>query len=568
MNDVYLQIITYLSGVWRRRWLVLALAWLVCGAGWTTVASLPDRYQSQARIYVDVDTMLGPLMKGIAVEMNLFQQIDIMRRTLLSRPNVEKIILMTDLDLTVKNEEGKERLVEELAARIHVKQQGRNLFEIAYEDTDPAMTKRVVQAVMQIFVEGNLGASRKDMETTRRFLDGQIKDYERQLVAAEQRLAAFKRKNMGMLPGEGNNYYDHMQKMRQQLSATEAKISESVMIRNEFRSQLKEVPQFLEVAGENPLAQVSANASRGPDSDLMMRMLEMQQVIDSLMSRYTEKHPDVLTAKRRLEALKKELATEQAGPGAALDHLQNVSGPAGAEVAALDGGPAVSAPVAAPEAAPAPAPIKNMLPNPVYEQIKMQLVQQEGVIAALKNRAETGRKDVEKWSSMAKLVPQVEAELAQLDRDYNIVKKGYQELRQRQESAKLAHDLETKAQKVQFRVIDPPKMPLKPSGPNRPILLAAVLFAGLVVGIAFAFLLSQINTTFSSVHRLRATFTLPVLGRVSAVVSRAERRTRMRELVGFAMVCFALVAAFGGLVGIEMFGAGGLMTKIKGLGII
>ena len=114
MNDVYLQLVTYLSGIWRRRWLVIALAWLVCGAGWTTVASLPDRYESHARIYVDMDTMLGPLMKGIAVEMNLFQQIDIMRRTLMSRPNIEKIILMTDLDLTVKNDEDKERLIDEL----------------------------------------------------------------------------------------------------------------------------------------------------------------------------------------------------------------------------------------------------------------------------------------------------------------------------------------------------------------------------------------------------------------------------------------------------------------------
>jgi len=542
MNDVYLQLINFLSGIWRRRWYVIAVSWLICGAGWTVVASLPDRYESSTRIYVDMDTMLGPLMKGIAVEMNLFQQIDIMRRTLLSRPNLEKIILMTDLDLTLKNDEDKEKLIETMTAKINVKQQGRNLFEISYEDTEPGVTKRVVQAVMQIFVEGNLGASRKDMETTRRFLEGQIRDYERQLVSAETRLAKFKRDNMGLLPGEGN-YYSHMQEIRQKKAGTEAQIGEASMIRDELRSQLKDVPQFLEVARESNFS--AAGGQIGPDTDLHVRILELQQVMDSLLTRFTDNHPDVLSTKRRLEALQKQLQDQQqvaavAGPG------ESGAGDSPAEASAG----------------------KKLVSNPVYEQVKLQLVQQEGIIAALKNRVSQQAKDEEKWSKVAKLVPQVEAQLAQLDRDYEIVKKGYEQLRSRQESAKLARDLETKAQKIQFRIIDPPKLPAKPSGPNRPLLFAVVLVAGLVVGAAFAFLLSQINTTFSTVQRLRSTFTLPVLGKISAIVSVKERRHRRRELLGFSMVCVCLLIAFGGLVGMEMFGTGQLIGKIKGLGII
>lgn len=554
MNDIYLQAVSYLAGIWRRRWLVIAMAWLVCGAGWTAVASLPDRYESSARIYVDMDTMLGPLMRGMTVEMNLFEQIDIMRRTLLSRPNVEKIILMTDLDLTVRNEAEKESLINALTSRIKVRQQGRNLFEIAYDDTDPAMTRRVVQAVMQIFVEGNLGASRKDMETTQRFLVDQIADYERQLVASEQRLARFKRENMGMLPGEGN-YYEHMQTVRRQLAETEAKIGEATMIRDELRSQIREIPQFLEVAGDSLFANVSGGP-RGPESDLHIRILEMQQVIDSLLARYTEKHPDVQSARRRLDAMQKELHADQFGQPAEMDEtLRPVSAEAPTRARGL--------PVEAP-----PAAGKNLVPNPVYEQVKLSLIQQEGIIAALRNRVEASRVEVEKWTGMAKLVPEVEAQLAQLNRDYEIVARGYAELRKRQESAKLANDLETRAHKIQFRVIDPPTVPLNPSGPNRPLLLAAVLVAGVVVGVGFAFLLVQINTTFSSVHRLRSTFTLPVLGRISAIVSRRERRQRLRGLAGFAVVCFALLAAFGGLVSIEKFGTGALLDAIKGLGIV
>ena len=538
MNDVFVQFTSYIGSVWNRRWHVLAVAWLVSGAGWTAVASLPDRYESSARIYVDMDTMLGPLMKGIAVEMNLFQQIDIMRRTLLSRPNLEKIILMTDLDLTVKGDEDKERLIDEMTAKINVVQQGRNLFQITYVDEERGLTKRVVQAVMQIFVEGNLGASRKDMETTRRFLEGQIKSYEKQLVEAEARLAKFKRQNMGLLPGDGN-YYQHMQEMRRKNADTEGQVGEAKMIRDELRAQLKDVPKFLEVDQDNAFGG-AGGGSAGPDSDLQVRILELEQTIDTLLSHYTERHPDVLSARRRLAILQKQMDEE---------NKAMVSGP-GQDVKMKAG------------------PGKRMVSNPVYEQIKLQLVQQEGVIAALKSRGEQARRDIDKWAGLAKLVPQVEAELAQLNRDYRIVQKGYAEIRQRQESAKLASELETKAQNVQFRIIDPPKLPVAPSGPDRPLLFGGVLAAGIAAGIAFAFLLSQVNTTFTSIQRLRTTFTLPVLGRISAIVSAREKRQRVRELAGFSLVSLFLLLACGGLVGIEIVGAGNVLGIIKDLGII
>jgi len=420
MSELYVQILAHLTSIWRRRWYALAIAWLGCGAGWTMVASLPDKYESQARVYVDMDTMLGPLMKGIAVQVNMFQQIDIMQRTLLSRPNLEKVILMTDLDLKIKSEDQKEKLVEKLKNSISIRQQGRNLFRVAYDDSEPAITKRVVQAVLQIFVESNLGSSRKDMDSTRRFLSDQIKDYERQLELAENKLATFKRKNLGMLPGEGN-YYSHMQAMRTQHKRTQNQTSEASTVRDELKQQLASVPQFLELSGGAPEIAFASSAGEGPESDTQIRIFELQKVVDSLLTRYTDKHPDVATTIKRLEVLKKELADERKAELGPTDQEPT-------EQVAENG--------------------KNVVPNPVYEQIKIQLVQQEAAIAAFKRRTEKEGVEVEKWERLAGRVPQVEAELSRLSRDYEIVKKGYEQLRQRQESARLASDMETKAQKV------------------------------------------------------------------------------------------------------------------------
>ena len=303
------------------------------------------------------------------------------------------------------------------------------------------------------------------------------------------------------------------------------------------------MPQFLELAGGVPDIALASAAGDGPESDTQIRIFELQKVVDSLLTRYTDKHPDVATTLKWLETLKKELAEERQAELGPVD-----DGPVEEEASAESG--------------------KNVVPNPVYEQLKLQVVQQEAAIAALKNRSSKEKVEVSKWEQMAGRVPQVEAELKRLTRDYEIVKRGYEELRQRQESARLASDMETKAQKVQFRTIDPPKLPLKPSGPNRPLFMAVVLVAGLGAGLAFAFLLGQVNSTFQTVQRLRQTFALPVLGSVTAITSRDEKRRRRRELLGFGLVTASLIVAFGGLLMVEVLGANGLLETVKGLSIV
>lgn len=534
MYDVYLQILSYVSSIWRRRWYVVGIAWTVCVGGWIFVANLPDRYEASARIYVDADSMLGPLMRGMTVEMNLFQQIDIMQRTLFSRPNLEKVVLMTDLDLTVDTAADKEELLAKLRSNVRLRQQGRNLFQVSYADKDPELTKKVVSAVLSIFVESNLGASRNDMDSTRRFLRDKVLEYERQLQDAEARLADFKKKNMGFLPG-GGNYYSHMQKVRSDLAKTREFLDQARTAGETLTKQLAEVPRFIEIADPNANFALTSGGGGGPSSDTALRILEMEKLVDNLLTRYTAKHPDVVNAEKRLATLRGEFAEEQR----AFDLPQETAG---------------AAPGAGPAATEAATPGTTKALNPVYEQIKMRTVQHETVLATLQQREAAQRKEVEKWEGMAQQVPRVEAELSRLNRDYSIVKRNYEQLRSRQETANMARDLETKANKIQFRIIDPPRVPVVPSGPNRPLFLTIVLVVGFGAGIAFAFVLGQINNTFFSMDSLRKAFAVPVLGSVSAIQVRGVRRRRLREAVTFAIVLAGLVATYGGLLTVEVLG--------------
>lgn len=521
MYDVYVQLLSYLLSIWRRRWYVIGIAWAVCTGGWFIVANMPDRYEASARIYVDAETMLGPLMRGMTVETNLPQQIDIMQRTLFSRPNIEKVILMTDLDLHIESPAAKEELITKMRRNLKVAQQGRNLFQITYEDSDSDLAKRVVQAMLSIFVEGNLGASRTDMDTTRRFLQEQIAAYERQLMEQEQRVSEFKRRNMDYLPGSGS-YHTQMQKVREDLAQTQSALRQAISLRETLINQMSTMPKTVEL----PDIASGYGGPLGPQSDIHLRIFELEKVVDGLLTRYTDKHPDVVTARNRLADLKKQL--EEEGKAQA-------SGPG------RGGSDRYTAPT-------------PRSPNPVYEQLSLRVVQQETLIAQLQDRELEQKQAVEKWMGMAQTVPQVETELARLQRDYEIVKVNYDQLRQRQESARLARDLETKANKVQFRIVDPPQVPLTPSAPNRPLLLSAVLAIGVISGAAVAFVLSQINATYFNLASLRRGMAWPVLGAVSAISSVSERRRRLRDALSFGIVGLGLFAAYGGLLTVEIMG--------------
>src|SRR5262245_53743252 len=120
-----------LLAVWRRRWICIAVAWLVCVAGWIFVAMIPNSYQARTRIYVDTETMLAPLLKGMAIEVNLSRQVEVMQRTLLSRPNIEKVLRSTDQDIRADTPEKREALIDAVEKKTSIRpESARNLFTI------------------------------------------------------------------------------------------------------------------------------------------------------------------------------------------------------------------------------------------------------------------------------------------------------------------------------------------------------------------------------------------------------------------------------------------------------
>ena len=190
----------YATAGWRHRWKALLLAWLICIPGWAAVYSLPSQYQASARIYADAEAILGTLLRGIAVDSSPSAQVDMLQRTLLSRPNLERVIAKTDLDLRVTDMASRERVLQQLATDIKLTPQTRQLFKIDYTDRDPRLAYAVVQTLITLFMENATGSDRQQLQSARTFLNAQIANYEIQLRQAEQRRAEFNTRYVDILP--------------------------------------------------------------------------------------------------------------------------------------------------------------------------------------------------------------------------------------------------------------------------------------------------------------------------------------------------------------------------------
>ena len=499
----------YLQAGWQRRWYGVAVAWLVCCAGWTGVHFIPNQYESSARLYVDADAVLTPLLHGLAADSSPTSQLEILQRTLLSRPNLEKLVSKTDLDLTVTGGQARDRLIARLANEIKVSPQTRNLFTITYRGPTPNITFDVVQALLTIFIESATGTNRTDMDNARRFLEHQIASYEEQLRAAEKRRADFRARYIEVLPTEGSPDVSGLDAARSTASLLEGRLQDALTTRNALKKELASTPPLLVIES----GQVAANGQ--PIAVPKTRLEEAQDQLNVLLLRDTENHPDVIAQRKLIESLK----------GAPAEPRK--SGTMAASTATSGG-------------------VKRSTPNQVYDQLKVKLIDAETQIMSLQRQVDEAVKTRDRLEKTQREQPGLQAEYTNMDRDYSVLRRNYDELLSRLQSANIAQAADTQADKVKLQIIDPPQMPRQPVAPNRMLLLTGVLLGGLGAGVASTVLLIQFDSSFKTLDDLRA-LGLPVLGGVS-VLQLVPLRRQLLKIGGFASALGMLVAIYCGLL--------------------
>lgn len=502
MDQIIRQAITALRSMWKHRWLGVVVAWVMGVVGAIVVWQMPDKYEASARIYVDTQSILNPLMAGLAVQPNVEQQIGMLSRTLISRPNVEKLVRMADLDLSAKSKTAQDDLIDSLMKSLEIKSTTRdNLYTLAYRDSDPAKAKRVVQSLVSIFVESSLGDKRSDSDTAKKFLDEQISVYEKKLEDAEGKLKEFKLRNIDLQTADDKGAVGRISEISNQLSQARLELREAENARDALKRQI--------------MGEITGSGKAGDSSGVSMpeidaRIDAQKRNLDTLLQRYTEDHPDVIGARRIVKELEQQKVRE----------VEELRKSAAANPSMLASSSSAST------------------------ELKRELTAAESRVASLRARTSEYESRYAKARSSLKDVPALEAEYAQLNRDYDVNKKNYEALVTRRESASMSGELESAAGVADFRLIDPPRVSPKPVAPNRTVLLPLALLVSLAAGLMASFVASQVWPVFMDARSLRDVTGLPLLGIVSKVATPADLAIRRRDLRRFAIAVGSLLIVF------------------------
>ena len=523
MNALLEKLFHEVRASWRfRRWALIAAAIAAVG-GWLVVFSLPDRFQADALIFVDTRTALRPVLQGISVQQDVNAQLNFVRQSLLAGPQLKQIGLQSGvLPPTVVDPREEAGILEGLANRVVLSVRSASptandnerdaagaIYGITYQDPSRERALRVVDTLLNTLVEKTLGGKREGSESAQKFLEIRIKEYEKRLRDAEDRLADFKKHNIGLMPAEGGGYFAQLQAEVDAAKRAETALSIATSKRAELQRQLRGETA---IAAAGSTSMIGAGGMTG-GTDTLSRIKQTQARLDELLLVYTDKHPDVIAARQTLEELQRRRTAE-------IDSLKRGDA---AAVAASGAGS-----------------------NPVYQSIQVALNQAEVEIATLRGEVSQRRAKAAELRQRLDTAPKVEAEFAQLNRDYDVNKSQYTALLANYEKAKLGEQADS-AGSVRFEIVKPPIAGFVPVFPQRGLFLSLVLLGALIIGAALAYLLNLLRPVVGSARSLIDLTGLPVLGVVSVAFPGRLNIEARREVLSFAggvaALCVGLLVA-------------------------
>jgi polysaccharide chain length determinant protein (PEP-CTERM system associated) len=496
---------------WRRRWLALASMAVVAVGAAIAISMFHDRYQATARVYVNTQTVLKPLMESLTFQPDIDQQVSMLARTLISRPNVEKLVADPALHLTGGDAAERDRVVSKLMNDIKVIPAGAgNLYDVSYRGTEPERARQLVAATVGLFVDSGAGEKKRDSQEARSFIDGQIKSYEAKLVDAETRLKEFKVRNFGVTGVSNQDYFGRVSALTDEVSKLRVDLSAAEQSRDTYRRALtSENPQLpLDLAGSGAVAPGSIGA----------RIEDQRRNLDELLRRYTDEHPDVVNARRVLAQLEAEGRRRKAE-----DESRARSGE-----------------------------VVSAATSPIYQKLRISIAENDALAASLRSQLVAKQALLEGVRAQAGRQPQAEAELVQLNRDYDIIRKNYDLMVARRESAALGVKLDESSQLAEFKVVEPPRVLPTPVFPSQAHLAGIAVLLSLLAGFLAAIAADMIWPTFDDKESLRQFTGRPVLGTLSVLTTESgvarQRSGNIRfglvlGLMVFAQLAWALVTA-------------------------
>lgn len=498
MQEQLYEILSYLKGALKYKWVAIIIVWVICLSGWLYVSAMPNKYTSQAKVHVDTRSMLQPLLSGMTIESDVKGLLRVMQQLMFTKGNLEQIIKLSDIGKNLKTPIEQQKLIEDLQKNIHIQGAADDMFFIEYEAISPDAAKNVVQAVLTVFSEQTQLSTLGNAGSAQRFIDEQIQEYEMRLRNGEKARENFKRANLGLLPGQGGDQIGQIQAMKAALDDAKLGLKEAISRKETLKVQLEEA---LASNGDDEWGEGITDEESSPDD---AQIAELKQRRDDLLIKYTANHPEVAHIEKTIKELqirnaKKQASVEMAG---------------GLDTAVLT--------------------------NPYVQSIKVAINEADANISSINSRVDIFQQRLQKAQDELNSRLSIETEIENLNRDYAAIKSNYERLLASKETAAMSEKVDNQAEALKFKIADAPNTPLQPSSPKRKLLYSGVLIVGMMFGLVIALLLYLMRPTFMSLSQLREITGLPVLGSVSFKANASQSEKNKKEALRYSIATLGL----------------------------
>lgn len=391
--------------LYRHR-LAAVIVFMAVTAGVLTLGYVvPKSYTSEAVLYADQSSILQPLLRGQA-EVTQLDRINEAREMMQSRSFLEQIALDTGLIHGGETDVVRNAQINDLRKQVGIRVSNRNFLELSYTSGSADKSFQVLSAVLDRFVERTVRKKRSESQGAYEFIDSQVKSYQRQLEDAEERLKEFKSANQD---GTESSVLSRIENLRRDIENLKLEIQQTESDVQLTREQLD---------GEQPVRRVTVDEGQ---SSAERRLAKMRQELDTLLLRYHERHPDVVSIKRQIANLEKQVSNQSDSD--------------------RDGE------------------VTEVMENPVYEKLKIQLSESTTRLEGQKKRLASLKKLLNEAFGRSQRVAGNQAELSELTRDYNVTKGVYEDMLQSREKARLTMTLDVQGEGVSYKIQEPASYP-------------------------------------------------------------------------------------------------------------
>lgn len=511
MNTISeLDISSVLNGFYRRKNLIVATLLVVASLATYLAVILPDVFRSSTLIVVSPQRVPASFVAS-TVTMDVAERIQSIIQEILSRTQLEKII--NEFQLSPMDAKGPtvEDRVESLRKKIKIEVRRNNVFQMSYESASPEKAKQVTSKLASLFVDQNLQVREEQAVGTKTFINAETDRLRKELEEQESVVNQYKAANLYELPDQLSTNLRGLEQLQREFESTSQRLSAL----QERKGVLQKQSVESDILGVDLFGGSTTISTEGETQNVQLAIKKRE--LDSLLQRYSSKHPDVTRLRREIDALEAE------SKGA---------------VSATKSTPATMRSSA----------------NPLKQVLQTQISDLDSEIQALRAQSERVRNQMGGMQARVDKAPLRSIELSKISRGYEITLRKFQDLLAKGLDSELSENMEKKQKGEQFQILDPANFPLRPERPNRLLIVALGIALGLGGGLVLALLWDNLDTSFKRSDEVYSCIDVPLLATLPALITRGsvveQRRSQgllVVSSIGVLAVGLVLVRVFGPL---------------------